>query len=208
MPSTACATWPTTCDAERRGLGGSATKRRGPFRARARVPRRTGTADATGGRGPPRNSQCAREALGARVCGLRCCTCGAGLVCAAAIRVCAACNWDCAGAIRERNLPELGHRAGVHRTGTAAAAPARKAALSSGLVQSRLLSCPRRRSEASGQTVHVSRQVNDLPKHVIDPAGGRRKASEAAEPARDRNQSVANQWQIGFDWIRCRCLIS
>ena len=50
-----------------------------------------------------------------------------------------------------------------------------KARLSSGLVQSRLLSCPRRRSEASGQTVHVSRQVNDLPKHVIDPAGGGRK---------------------------------
>ena len=63
-------------------------------------------------------------------------------------------------------------RAGVHRAGTATAAPAPKAALSSGLVQSRLLSCPRRRGEASGQTVHVSRQVNDLPRHVNDPAGG------------------------------------
>ena len=63
-------------------------------------------------------------------------------------------------------------RAGVHRARTAAAAPAPKAALSSGLVQSRLLSCPRHKGKASGQTGDVARQVSDLTRHVHDLAGG------------------------------------
>ena len=75
----------------------------------------------------------------------------------------------------------------------------RKAALSSGLVQSRLLSCPRRRSRASGQTVHVSRQVNDLPRHVIDPAGGGRKglrgSRTGSRPKSICGKSVANRFR-------------
>ena len=34
------------------------------------------------------------------------------------------------------------------------------------------------------------------------------RASEAAVPVRDRRQSVANLWQIGFEWIRRRYRIS
>ena len=76
----------------------------------------------------------------------------------------------------------------------------RKAALSSGLVQSRLLSCPRHKGEASGQTVHVSRQVNDLPRHVIDLAGGGRKglrgSRTSSRPESICGKSVANRLRV------------
>ena len=73
----------------------------------------------------------------------------------------------------------------------------RKACFSSGLVQSRLLSCPRDDSEASGQTGHVSRQVNDLTRHVNDLAGGGRKGLRGSRtgprPTSICGKSVANR---------------
>jgi hypothetical protein len=47
-----------------------------------------------------------------------------------------------------------------------------KARLSSGLVQSRLLSCPRRRSDASRRIGDVARELNNLARHLHDLAGG------------------------------------
>ncbi len=76
----------------------------------------------------------------------------------------------------------------------------RKAALSSGLVQSRLLSCPRRRGEASGQTGDVARQVGYLTRHVIDLAGGGRKGPRGSRTgSRPRSicgKSVANRLRL------------
>ena len=48
----------------------------------------------------------------------------------------------------------------------------RKAALFSGLVQSRLLSCPRHRSDESRRIGDVARELNNLARHVHDLAGG------------------------------------
>ena len=76
----------------------------------------------------------------------------------------------------------------------------RKAPLSSGLVQSRLLSCPRRRSEASGQTVDVARQVNNLTRRANDLAGGGRKglrgSRTSSRPKSICGKSVANRLRV------------
>jgi hypothetical protein len=76
----------------------------------------------------------------------------------------------------------------------------RKARFSSGLVQSRLLSCSRHKSDASGQTGQVSRQVDNLPRHVTDLAGGGRKgphdSSTGSRPTLICGKSVANRLRV------------
>jgi len=83
-------------------------------------------------------------------------------------------------------------RAGVHRQERRPRRQPRKAALSSGLVQSRLLSCPRHGSEAPGQTGHVSRQVDNLTRHVDDLAGGARKGLRG-RLTRSRPESICGK---------------
>ena len=76
----------------------------------------------------------------------------------------------------------------------------RKAALFSGLVQSRLLSCPRHRSEASGQAGDVARQVNNLTRRVDDLAGcgrkGLRGRRTGSRPKSICGKSVANRLRV------------
>ena len=83
---------------------------------------------------------------------------------------------DCRGWIPTRNdrdtLTGFRRRHGLESTGQERQP---RAALSSGRVQSRLLSCPRHRGEAAGQAGDVARQVNNLTRRVDDLAGGGRK---------------------------------
>ena len=113
---------------------------------------------------------------------------------------------DCRGWIPSRNdrdaLTGFRRRNGLESTGQERhpRRRPRKAALFSGLVQSRLLSCPRHRSEASGQAGDVARQVSDLASHVDDLAGGARKGLRGrltrSRPKSICGKSVANRLRV------------
>ena len=113
---------------------------------------------------------------------------------------------DCRGWIPSRNdrdaLTGFRRRNGLESTGQERhpRRRPRKAALFSGLVQSRLLSCPRHRSEASGQAGDVARQVNNLTRRVDDLAGcgrkGLRGRRTGSRPKSICGKSVANRLRV------------